>query len=668
MQFSYDWIADYLEDPPSIEVMSRLLNETGLETEVVDGALEIEHTVNRPDAMNHFGLAREIAVKQGKQPVMPAIFEGDLPKSESWKITSENADDCWRYLLLEVTGVEASESPGWLKQRLDEIDQTSHNLLVDLTNYLLWEFGHPSHAFDSDKLTGRHIHVRFGRKGERLTTLDGRDHGVEGHVCITDENGPIALGGIMGGENTEVDDATKNLVLELAVFQPKRVRLSGRSLGIESDARHRFERGIDEEAMERIIRRFVHLLLESQPGAKVQGLAEMNLKPFSRAVVPLRKKRMDKLLGIELDVDRVSNLLTAMDFQPEKTGDGWKVRVPGYKVDVAREVDVIEEVIRFAGLDLLESTLPRMTGSDYRLTALSRGKAVIHKTLTGLGFQETCTYSFLARDLEARFGQGTEPVPVRNPMSENQAVLRRSLLPNMLECVRRNHNRGIPMVAFYEVGRVFHGDNEHQNLAVIVSDSGERDRWYETPQVHPFYRVKGLLETLSEKWDWRALKLIRKESEPLPLDFCLGLYHGDEQIGYIGILNAAENQFWDFAHPVAVLEMDLRFIEELDGQAVKVQTIPEFPGMKIDMAFVLDQHHHFADLKAHILALKPQNLQDMELFDVYQGKAVGKGKKSLGLRFRFQNPSKTLTGDEVSTTMAAVVESVKTKFGAEIRE
>ena len=668
MRFSYEWIASYLDQPPSAKVMAQLLNETGLETEAVDGALEIEHTVNRPDAMNHFGLAREIAVKQGRQPVLPAIFEGDLPKGETWRIDSENPDDCWRYMLLEVIDVEVTESPDWLKRRLEEIDQTSHNLLVDLTNYLLWEFGHPSHAFDSDKLKARTIHVRNGKPGEKLTTLDGREHGVEGHICITDGSGPVALGGIMGGQNSEVDDTTKSLALELAVFQPKRVRLSGRAMGIESDARHRFERGVDEEAMARIVRRFVYLLLENQPKAKVVGFYDMNLKPFARPEVNLRRRRLDQLLGIELDADQVTTLLTAMDFQPQKTSDGWQVRVPGYKVDVTREVDVIEEVIRFAGLDLLESTLPMMAGSSYQSTPLSRGKALIHKTLPAMGFQETCTYSFLASPLESRFGGSGDPVTIRNPMSENQAVMRRSLLPNMLECVRRNHNRGIPEVAFYEIGRVFKADQENQHLAAIVSDSGERDQWYETPRIHPLYRLKGVLETLAEKMGWETMRLVEEEVGSQPLAFCLSVENEGEKVGVLGILNAEENRHWDFTHQVAVLEVDLGFLGDIDQKPLKVEAIPEYPGMKIDMAFVLDQHHHYADLKSHILALKPGNLQDMDLFDVYQGKAIGKGKKSLGLRFRFQNPEKTLTSDEVSRTMASVVESVKSKFGAEVRE
>lgn len=668
MHFSYDWIASYLNEPPSIEEMARLLNETGLETETDGGMLEIEHTVNRPDAMNHFGLAREIAVKLGTQPKVPAVFEGDLPPASDWRITSEDVEGCWRYLLLEVENVRATESPAWLKSRLEAIDQTCHNFLVDLTNFLLWEFGHPSHAFDGEKLTGRMIHVRAGHEDETLVTLDGRTHKVSGHMCITDESGPIALGGIMGGQNSEVDESTTKLALELAVFQPKRVRISGRKLGIESDARHRFERGVDEETMARVIRRFVYLLQQEQPEAVLLSYTDMNHKPFEREEIVLRQSRLNQILGIQLEKDHVTQLLSSMDCEPEVLETGWRVRIPGYKVDVTREIDVIEEVIRFAGLDLLESTLPAMAGSSYEATPYSENCARIQAIMPALGFQETCTYSFLSRALEARFGRGEDPIPLRNPMSENQAVMRRSMIPNMLDCVRRNHNRGNAHVSFFEVGRVFASGREHDHMVGVVSDGSDAEQWWESERSSVFFRAKGALESLAESLGWKSFGLATQDPGALPYEHCLAIQSGGRQVGVLATLNAKEKAFWDFNHEIAIFELDLEFLEDIVSTRTDVAVLPEFPGMKIDMAFVLNRHVQYAEIQRHIRGLNPSDLHDLSLFDVYQGKGIAKGKKSLGMRFRFQNHERTLTSEEVSATMSAVVESVKQTFGAEIRE
>lgn len=668
MRFSYDWIASYLDNPPSIDEMARLLNETGLETEADDGMLEIEHTVNRPDAMNHFGLARELAVKLQTKPKLPSAYEGDLPKGEPWTITSEDHAFCWRYMLLEVSHVRATESPAWLKTRLEAIGQTCHNFLVDLTNFLLWEYGHPSHAFDRHKLASRAIHVRQGVANEELVTLDGRRHKVSGHVCITDEKGPIALGGIMGGENSEVDSNTTELALELAVFQPKQVRLSGRALGIESDARHRFERGVDEESMAQVIRRFIYLLQAEQPEAKLVSFTDMNHRPFEREAIVLRRSRLDRILGIRLEADQVEQILNSMDCRPEPVEGGWRVSIPGYKVDVKREIDVIEEVIRFAGLDLLESTMPALAGSSFKQTAFEKNLDRIKSVMPSLGFQETCTYSFLARALEARFGRGIDPVPLRNPMSENQAVMRRSMIPNMLDCVRRNHNRGNASVAYFEIGRVFAGGREHDHLVVVISDGGEAEQWWESEKKHPLFRIKGAMMALARHLGWQEFGLRQADPGALPYDQCLAIENKGEQVGVLATLSTKERAFWDFGHEVALVELDLDFLSGLEETRTVVESLPEYPGMKIDMAFVLDQAHAYAEVWEHIRSLKPPQLQELTLFDVYQGKGIPKGKKSLGMRFRFQNRKRTLTSEEVSVTMNAVVESVKEKFGAEIRE
>ncbi len=666
MYLDYQWIKEYLPSAPSSEEAARLLNLTGLESEVDGDGLEIEHTVNRPDAMSHYGLARELAVKLDANLNELAVYDAPIPKLEGWTFTSEEPHHCDRYMGLRISGVKASPSPPWLVEKLEAIDQTCHNFLVDLTNFLLWELGHPSHAFDATKLNGQEIKIRFGEKGETLTTLDGRFHQAENLLCITDAKNPIAFGGVMGGQNTQVDSETTELLLELACFRGSTVRRTGKACNIESDARHRFERGVDREKMDRVIRRFAHLLLEEQPNAQIIGLLDMDLAPFKRQNLLLRKSRLDRILGVSLPETLVSSLLERMDCKPEKTDDGWNVQPPGYKVDVTREVDIIEEVIRFAGFEFLPSTLPGMGGTDLTQDPIRIGENQIREQLSGIGYQETCTYSFLSEEHCRRFAPDAEMVNLRNPMTINQAVMRRHILPNMLNCVQHNMNRGLGGLRLFELGHVFEGETEPHHLALTLTHEKDKNHWWDAGAAHPFYRMKGVFELLQQHLGW-SLSLKPEVPCWLQKGEALGVYFQDTMIGGFGMLSQELSSLWGFDLPIAVMELDLGFLSASDRIRPEVKVLPQFPGIKIDMAFVLDQSHEYSAIQQYLTKLRLPFLESLGLFDVYQGKAVEKGQRSLGFRFKFQAPDRTLTSEEVSETMEQVVETMKTHFGAHIR-
>jgi phenylalanyl-tRNA synthetase beta chain len=668
MYMHYDWIAAYLKDAPSLEEMAQMLNETGLETEIEDGGLEIEHTVNRPDAMSHYGVARELSVKAGLDLIDPPIYEGVLGPLEGWKITSDDVEQCPQYIGVKVENVRASASPDWLKARLDSIGQTSHNVLVDLTNFLLWEYGHPSHAFDATKLAGQEIRVRWGTEGEELTTLDGREHKAHGMLCIADAEKPVAFAGVMGGENSEVDSNTTTLLLELAVFNPVTVRRTGRDCNIQSDAKHRFERGVDRENMDRVIRRFLYLLLQDQPDAQIIGMLDMNMKPFERESILLRREKLDNLLGIHLESELVFDLLTRQGFQPQVTSDGWQVFAPGYKVDVTREADVIEEVIRFVGFDRLESTLPRLGGSDLSDNPRRQQERRLRELLATFAYQETCTYSFVREDWDNSITETVEAIRLRNPMTENQAVMRRHLLPSLLECVRYNVSRGNQDLALFEVGRVFHGDREPRRLAVVRCGGDLNPQWFNNPAPAPFYAVKGVFETLVQRLGWQDLSLRQPAAPHFRDGEALGIYHGNTLIGGLGHLQQKLLGAFDIEADIAVLEMDLGFLDETPLPIAKSEALSIFPGITIDMAFVVDKVISFGEMEAFIAQHPLEHLERLSLFDVYAGKALPKDKKSLGFRFAFRAQDRSLTREEVSARVDALVDSIKAKFNATIRE
>jgi len=672
MYFDYGWIKDYLEDAPDLEEAARILNETGLETEVRDGGLEIEHTVNRPDAMSHFGVARELAVKLGTRPREPEIDPQPLPALAGWTIESYDAGECPQYTGLKVDNVVAAPSPPWLKAKLAAIDQTSHNLLVDLTNFLLWEFGHPSHAFDAEKIAGRRILVRPGAPGERLTTLDGREHPAEGLLCIADAERPIAFGGVMGGLDSEVTGQTTSLLLELACFRGASVRRTGRQRNITSDARHRFERGVDRENMMRVIRRFIYLLRREQPGIRVSGFLDMDAAPFKRAQVRLRRTQLDRLLGIHIEDTTVLRLLTSMDCECTPTAEGWHVSVPGYKVDVEREVDLIEEIIRFAGLDLLKSDLPAFQGIDFAPNPVRDRSADMRVILTGCGYQEACTYSFLPESWDRAFAPEGEPLRLRNPMSENQAVMRRHLLPGLLDSIRNNLNRGIADLTYFETGHTFATAAEPHHLAVVAVAGKDRNTWWPTEKTHPFYRIKGLFETLADQLGWTELALVDEVPAYLKRGEALGVRFRERLIGGFGMLDQNTLATLDRAQlglsaAPAVLEIDLSFLDETTVPLPDVRLLSVYPAIQQDLAFVLDGAHAFAAVEEHLRQLDLPNLENLLLFDVYEGKSVPQGKKSLGFRFRFQAEDRSLTGEEIALTMDKVARSMAEKFRATIR-
>lgn len=667
MYFDYEWISNYLEKAPSLNEAARLLNETGLETEIEGKGLEIEHTVNRPDAMCHFGVARELAVKTNTKLIFPEIDHRELPTIADWQIESQDPHGCWRYMGLLIKGVKNGPSPAWLIDKLDAIEQTAHGTVVDLTNYLLWEMGHPSHAFDANKIKGNTILIRRAKEGEELTTLDGKHHKIGGLLCIADQSDPIALAGVMGGQDSEVDAQTDDLLLELAMFDPVSVRLAAKQTQIQSDAKHRFERGVDEEAMERIIRRFLFLLAKEQPEIEVKGLIDYKTKDFRRHVVHLRKKHLDRILGIELPEQEVAQLLENMDFQPRANNTGWEVLVPGYKVDVSREIDVIEEIIRFAGLDRLPSELPAMAGSDYHPKPEEENRAKMRLALKTCGLQEILTYSFMAGADEAHFLDAGAPLEIRNPMSESSRILRRMILPQMVQVARRNMARGQKNFKFFEMGHVFKPHGEVYNLACMISQPKDLSTWGANSTLHPIFEMKGILASLMEEIGCFNYELHPKPLKGFDPEICLEVQINDQPCGRLGALHPQLMEQLGIDVPNAILELECDFLKQHQPQFNRSFELSPFPNMEIDMAFVLDASIPFEKVHSFIESQKLPNLESMCLFDVYSGRSLEKGKKSLGFRFTFRASDRTLTSDEVHEAIQAVSQKVIQEFQATIR-
>lgn len=666
MLFSPSWIQEYLGAPLSCAETADWLNRCGLESEVRQGLLEVEHTVNRPDAMSHFGIARELATASGIPLLSPPIFTGEIPPLPGFSLQSESSLACPRYMALLVENLLAGESPAWLAERLTAIGQKCHGLLVDLTNFLLWEMGHPSHAFDADKLEGNGLSVRTAGAASRLRTLDGKEREVEGLLCIHDGAKPVALAGVMGGENSEIDRNSQRLLLELAQFDPVRVRESGKRTHIHSDARHRFERGIDPEAMEFILRRFLFLLLREQPQARVVGLCQWQAQPFTRQALLLREARLERLLGIALPHPLVSDLLQRMDMRPRATDEGWQVQVPGYKVDVSREVDVIEEVIRFAGLERLEARQVAMPGSDYDDSGSREWTSQVQETMRVCGMQEIISYSFTSSAAACEWSQQGGGMPLANPLSESTAVLRPSLLPSMLDCLANNHRRSCSNAALFEVGEVFAAQGERRHLALgLLGTTGVG--WWNGNPMPGFFRLKGCLEALCRRMGWPEPQPLAASHSFFEPGMSFQLLLDGKALGWMGAPKRSLCLGRDLDVPVLLAELDLAGCMTLPVRLSAVEAPKLFPAIEIDLAFVLAKAVSYQSLREHFTAWPLPLLERLELFDVFEGASLGADLRSLGLRFTFRAEARSLTREEVTQTLQGAVESAKQKFSAVIR-
>ena len=463
MRALVSWLKDFVEIPESAEELAEALTMAGVAVDGVeeeDGEkiLELDITSNRPDAMNHFGLARDIAAIFRRPLTRPKIefTEEALEATSAASIEIIDADLCLRYVGRVLLDVTIGPSPDWIRKRIELCGVRSINNIADLTNYVLLSIGHPTHAFDLDLLTDKKIIVRRAKAGETLTTLDGVDRELsEDDLVIADSLRPVALAGVMGGLETEISDKTKNVLIEAAWFEPGLIRRMARRYGMHTEASHRFERGADWEAPGWAADRIAGLLGDAGGGRVLKGRIDVYPKPRKREAIELRRDRIAKTFGAAIPDEEVESILGLLGFEPLPTGDGWEASAPTHRLDVAREIDLIEEVVRIHGYHNAPSTLPPIGAAPVDAPHAA-AEARVRERVSALGYDETVGYSFIAADEAERFGSWPAP-PLRNPLTEQWAVMRNSSVPTMLRALERNLNRNQTDVRLAELGRLYRG-------------------------------------------------------------------------------------------------------------------------------------------------------------------------------------------------------------------
>ncbi len=640
--------------------------------ELDDTVFEINFTPNRGDALSVLGLARELAVLAGQPLGAPPVL-GVPATSDAVQPVAIDAPGCGRFVGRVVTGLDpAAQSPLWLKERLRRAGLRSLGPLVDVTNYVMLELGQPMHAYDRRALAGT-VRVRLAAAGETLTLLDGRTIALSPDVLvIADDQGPLGLAGVMGGEKSGIGAGTTEVFLEVAWFAPAAIAGRGRRYGLVTDASQRFERGVDPAGQERAIERATRLLIDIAGGAAGQvRVVEQRAELPAQKVIFLREKSIKRLIGIEIEVHVVERILTALGLQTAPEHDGWQVRIPSWRFDLALEADLIEELARVYGYDEIPELDQPVPSRPRGRTEALVGDERYARTLIERGYDEAINYTFVEPALQQRFFAGAEALSLVNPLSAELSTMRVSLWPGLVQNWLANARRQAERARFFEIGARFPVTggvlSERPTLAGLAAGRVRAEQWGEAARSVDFYDVKADLEAVLALSGRDAG--YRFEAAELP---CLhpgrtaSIRRGEAVAGYLGELHPMLAQTLGVSGAVYLFELDINVINV--AQLPHSKELSRFPHIRRDLAVVVDESTTFNELRESVTVSAAGLLTELKVFDVYRGKGIETGRKSVALGLILQETSRTLTDAEADAVIARVAESLQKNLNAVLRD
>ncbi|MCL4179276.1 MAG: phenylalanine--tRNA ligase subunit beta [Verrucomicrobia bacterium] len=658
-----------------------------------DVLYDLEITPNRPDLNSVIGIAREVAAQSGgqirlPQVTLPAAAPGLPRAADLVEVRIDAPDLCPRYTARVICGVKVGPSPAWLKSALEKVGLRSINNVVDVTNYVMLETGQPLHAFDY-RLIARNaagkptIVVRRAQPGEAFTTLDGQSHQLAPDtLLIADEEKGIALAGVMGGLNSEINDRTEDVLIESAYFAPTGIRRTSKTLGLRTDASYRFERGADPGNTDWASQRCVQLLLETGGGQLADGVVDAYPEPIPTRRITLRHHQVNALLGIVLEPAQVEYYLSQLGLRivgrkatpvdanlaPEPV----TVQIPTFRVDLKRETDLIEEVARLYGVDKIPATPPRGAIGSHPFDAVFDQHAEVRRLLVGLGLHEAQGQTLVSEAAARPFSPNL--VPLQKPLSSDMNVLRPSLLPGLLDSLRHNLNRKNERVALFEIGRVFLPGQtqpaESLRLAIALTGPRQPEFWAGDDREARFdaYDLKGLLEEFLEKLGLRGVAWVRsQEVSSVFLESASLALGGKVPLGQFGQLLPALARQYDLRDPVLLAELDLNQLLVRRTATRTFKPLPAFPSIRRDLAMIVGETVTHDAVLETIRSAKPQYLERIDLFDVFRGKTVPAGHKSVAYAFTYRHAERTLTDAEVNATHERVAGQLVANLPAQVR-
>lgn len=648
-----------------------------------DTVLDVSITPNRADCLSMIGIAREVAAITGKKIKMPVgeVYESaeDINSITSVKII--DSDLCPRYTARMIKDVEIRPSPVWMKTRLEAVGLRSINNVVDVTNFVMLEMGQPLHSFDFRFLEEGRIVVRKSVQDEEFVSLDGKARKLEADtLLICDGVKPVAIGGIMGGLNSEVKDDTRIVFLESAYFNPSSIRRSARRLAMPTDAAFRFERGIDPEGVLAALNRAAGLIADLSGGKVCKNyIDEYPAKVPAAANIPLALSRVNAVIGTAIEGSEVIRILQSIGMEVKENEPGkYLVTPPTYRVDITREIDLIEEVARLYGYDRVPVTLPDVAVTEMAAIPRLDLEERIRTVLTGNGYNEVINYSFISPQSVDYLGltendERRRLVHIKNPLVEDQAVMRTTMIFALLDSLKKNANNGCFNLKLFEMGRIFLSGGagklpaERNVLAGLLSGTIGEDLWNYRLNVD-FYDVKGCLDNLFSDLKTGDCRYVAENPEPfLHPGKSANIYLNDSKVGYLGEVHPDVKDRMDLKVNSYVFEINLDMLVNHIAGEVTYKEISKYPAVARDVAFVVDsgvQADYMLDI---VLRQKEDLLENVGIFDIYAGKGLPDGTKSLGLRFSYRSPDKTLTDLEVNNVHERIVRKTIELTGARVR-
>jgi phenylalanyl-tRNA synthetase beta chain len=674
------WLRELVEVPVAPAVLANDLHMAGFEVASVDGddpVIDFEITANRPDCLSMIGLAREVATRYGsalREPQGAHLGRPDPGRLDALTVTVDNPTGCPRYCAA-LADVTVGPSPAWLAARLNAAGIRSISNIVDITNYVLLELGHPLHAFDLRKLGGAALHIRSARAGETLTTLDGQKRTLTPEMLvIADGDRAQALAGIMGGIDSEVSSATTTIALESAWFEPTSIRKTSKRLGLSTEASYRFERGADFAAAADALARACALIEQIGAGTVRRGWIDACAAVPTPRTVRLAYARVGAVLGADISAADITRILTGLGFiVAGDASDHAVVSVPSWRVDVSRDVDLVEEVARHYGYDRLPATFPALAQvpppPDERLEQ-NRG---LRRLATAAGFTECVTFSFISEKSAREFAAPDDLVAITNPLSELFAVLRPSLLPGLVDAVAHNRRHGRRDARLFELGtRFVRGAGESRTLSLAWSGAATGEHWSGRARPADLFDLLGIVDGMAH-----ALGLtiqVGPSERPWLTPGRTAEIRAVETDGTSRLLGVAGHVQASLTTARDIPAADDVFVAELDLDAVgdlitmlgvaKAHPLPRFPSIVRDLSILVDESLLAADVRGTIQSVAPATLARFAEFDRYQGKGVGDGKVSLSYRLTFQATDRTLTDAEADDAMATVLDALTRAHGA----
>jgi phenylalanyl-tRNA synthetase beta chain len=670
MKISLNWLKEFVDVPADPRQLRRDLTMIGLNTESYvlageDWVFDVEVTTNRPDCLSHYGVAREVATlyrKPLKRLEFP-VEESARPAAGEIAIEIADPDLCARYCGRVIENVQVKPSPEWLEKRLEAVGQRPINNVADVTNYVLMELGHPLHAFDMAHLRERKIIVRRAKTGEHLRTLDGVDRTLAAdHLVIADAQRAVALAGVMGGEDSEISSSTRAVLLESAWFDPLSIRRTAKSQGMHTEASHRFERGADIEMAAVAIDRAASLILQVAGGEALRGIVDVYPRPQAREGIVLRRSQVLRVLGAEVGGDDIERILKSLGFEMHRARSGsWRVSPPPFRLDVTREVDLVEEIARHYGYDRLPSRL-RTAPPRVERDALREKELAISSRLVALGYREIIPSAMLDPEENARFTD-RPPVVLGNPLSQEASALRSTTVPSMLRALGWNLDRGRNDLRLFEMGRTYSPRSEglaDERWVLTLGLTGYRHAGsvHASPRPLDFFDLKGDLEALAEIFDLPAWRWEAAASPHYEAGQSGRFVAGESIVAVFGQLRSDLARDYKLRQPAWVAEIDLDALLGVPARAFSFRAFSKFPAVERDFSLVVPEHRTYREIEEAVRGLKLEALQALEPLEVFRGGNVTSGFYSLLMRATFQSASQTLTGEEASVMSQRIVEAL----------